>query len=476
MKKRPIVSALLAAVLLTSSWSPAAFAATIPAAAPQSVVQQVSISNLDQAKDAIHQALSNMSESVQLGQYGLTEQEFSDLYDAILREDPWLFYVEGCTFHVNRSGIVVDMIPRNTYDPATVQTMREELTQSMQAALSCIDPNMTATEKVVQVHNYLALTCAYDYENYQADTIPRSSYTAYGALVSRRAVCQGYSLAFELLMQQLGIPCAIVESDPMNHAWNAVQLDGTWYHVDVTWDDSAPDRPGRYSVDMLLTSDMKAGNNQNQHRNWEHMPSPAYSTILDNMDWGQFISQMETKYRSNTALTVDTSSYTCKKGSTYVFKVNASPNQIVVARPVDSNVARVKLLRAETDGSYYFQLEGLQQGNTEIEIIAESGRSTRFPLTVQGDLYQSDTTGQLTLNPGQTYYFKLTYNGSGPLVLPYVSSGNGIVGVKLAKTSGNYAIYAVTAAATANASGTQTYIYATPNGGTPVPQFSVRVA
>ena len=117
MKKRPIVSALLAAVLLTSSWSPAAFAATIPAAAPQSVVQQVSISNLDQAKDAIHQALSNMSESVQLGQYGLTEQEFSDLYDAILREDPWLFYVEGCTFHVNRSGIVVDMIPRNTYDP-----------------------------------------------------------------------------------------------------------------------------------------------------------------------------------------------------------------------------------------------------------------------------------------------------------------------------------------------------------------------
>ena len=96
------------------------------------------------------------------------------------------------------------------------------------------------------------------------------------------------------------------------------------------------------------------------------------------MDWRQFISQMETKYRSNTALTVDTSSYTCKKGSTYVFKVNASPNQIVVARPVDSNVARVKLLRAETDGSYYFQLEGLQQGNTEIEIMlkAEEARGS----------------------------------------------------------------------------------------------------
>lgn len=474
MNRKRIISVLFAALLLASSWGPAAFAETGPNASAASVVQQASVTNLDQAKEAIHRGLTDMSEKVSLLQYQLTEPQFSDLYDAILREDPWLFYVEGCTYHANRNGMVVDMIPRNTYDKATVQSMREELNQSMQAALSCIDPNMTATEKVVQVHNYLALTCAYDYENYQAGSIPRNSYTAYGALVGRKAVCQGYSLAFELLMQQLGIPCAIVESDSMNHAWNAVQLDGAWYHVDVTWDDSAPDQPGRYSADMLLTSDMKAGNSKNQHKDWTHLPSPAYSTLLDNMDWKQFISQMETKYRSNTTLTVDTSSYTCRKGSTYVFQVKASPNQIVVARPADEKVASVRLLRAETDGSCYFQLEGLQGGSTNIEITTESGKSTQFPLTVQGDLYKSDTTGQLTLHAGQTYYFKLTYHGSGPLVLPYVSTGNGAVGVQLAKTSGNFAIYAVTAAA--NASGAQTYVYATSNGGTPVPQFSVKVA
>lgn len=95
-------------------------------------------------------------------------------------------------------------------------------------------------------------------------------------------------------------------------------------------------------------------------------------------------------------------------------------------------------------------------------------------MTVKGELYQSDTSGQLTLHPGQTYYFKLTYNGGGSLILPHVRTGNGAVGVQLAKTSGNYAIYAVTAAA--NATGTQTYVYATPDGGVPVPQFSVKVA
>ena len=40
-----------------------------------------------------------------------------------------------------------------------------------------------------------------------------------------------------------GIPCVIVIGQGTNserteiHAWNYVQLDGTWYAVDCTWDD-----------------------------------------------------------------------------------------------------------------------------------------------------------------------------------------------------------------------------------------------
>lgn len=475
MRARRFVSVLLSAAIALSSWgATVSLAAEKPSGTAAAVTQTAPVNDLTAAKNAIHQTLTNMDASVSLSQYNLTEQQFSDLYDEVLREDPWLFYVEGCTYHASKAGIVVDMLPRNTYDKETVQKMTEELKKSMQAALSCIEPNMTATEKVVQVHNYLALTCAYDYDNYQTNSIPKDSYTAYGALVKRVAVCQGYSLAFELLMQQLGIPCAIVESDSMNHAWNAVQLDGSWYHVDVTWDDAAPDQPGQYSVDMLLTSDAKASNSENQHKDWTNLPEPAYSTILDNRDWKQFISQMETKYRSNTSLLVDTASYTCKKGATYVFKVQVSPGQIVVARPTDRTVARVELVSAEAGGTYYFRLEGLKAGSTNIEVIAESGKTVKFPLTVQGALYECDTSGRLTLQPGQTYYFKMTYTNPGALILPSVTTGNGAISVKLAKTQGNYAIYAVSAAA--NAAGQQTYVYATYGGGAPAPQFSVQVA
>ena len=34
-----------------------------------------------------------------------------------------------------------------------------------------------------------------------------------------------------------------------------VKIDGQWYHVDVTWDDPVPDKPGRVSHENFLRSD-----------------------------------------------------------------------------------------------------------------------------------------------------------------------------------------------------------------------------
>lgn len=67
------------------------------------------------------------------------------------------------------------------------------------------------------------------------------SFTAYGALVNGRAVCSGYSRAFKVIMDKLGIPCVLVsgygvsKTGYANHEWNYVQLDGKYYAVDTTW-------------------------------------------------------------------------------------------------------------------------------------------------------------------------------------------------------------------------------------------------
>ncbi len=59
-------------------------------------------------------------------------------------------------------------------------------------------------------------------------------------------VCDGYSEAFQLLMNMAGIPCVHVCAYPEDysegHQWNKVQLDGVWYNVDLTWADTSGSR------------------------------------------------------------------------------------------------------------------------------------------------------------------------------------------------------------------------------------------
>ena len=44
-------------------------------------------------------------------------------------------------------------------------------------------------------------------------------------------------------------------SDPLNHAWNLVKINGDWYHVDVTWDDPVGASKGYVSHENFLRND-----------------------------------------------------------------------------------------------------------------------------------------------------------------------------------------------------------------------------
>ena len=53
-------------------------------------------------------------------------------------------------------------------------------------------------------------------------------------------VCQGYACATQYLLRQLGIPSLIITgmANGQAHAWNIVELDGSYYHMDTTWGNS----------------------------------------------------------------------------------------------------------------------------------------------------------------------------------------------------------------------------------------------
>lgn len=99
----------------------------------------------------------------------------------------------------------------------------------------------TGSDKVENlkiVHDYLIDSIEYDVE------AGKNVYNVYGALVDKKAVCEGYARTYKLLLDEIGIPCIIAcgtgtnrTGETESHAWNYVQIDNTWYAIDVTWDD-----------------------------------------------------------------------------------------------------------------------------------------------------------------------------------------------------------------------------------------------
>ena len=89
---------------------------------------------------------------------------------------------------------------------------------------------MSDIQKEKVLHDYIASKVSYDHS--------LRNYTAYSALKSGKAVCQGYALLTYRLMQEADIPVHIVSGSVSTglHAWNKVKLDGKWYNVDTTWD------------------------------------------------------------------------------------------------------------------------------------------------------------------------------------------------------------------------------------------------
>ncbi len=201
-------------------------------------------------EEYIYQQMLKRETSIDVSTYQLPRDGWGDLVSGVLNEHPDLYFVKKdySAFH-NGTYIVSISV---TYDDTLDDTA---FGQNTAEALSNVSESMSDLEKVIILHDYLAVTCEYDYERLNNDTLPSTSYSAYGVLVNRMAVCEGYALAYKYLLNQVGIDCYMVTSASMNHAWNMVKLDGQYYQVDVTWDDPVWDRTGGAAHTYMLRSD-----------------------------------------------------------------------------------------------------------------------------------------------------------------------------------------------------------------------------
>ena len=112
--------------------------------------------------------------------------------------------------------------------------------------------HLSDVDKVMAVHDYLI-----DHIEYSN---PHIRSFAYGALIEGKAVCQGYAQSLAMILNKLNVECHTIVamtkgSNPVLHEWVRVKLDGEWYYIDLTWDDTpwAEDKNYKY---FLINTDM----------------------------------------------------------------------------------------------------------------------------------------------------------------------------------------------------------------------------
>lgn len=195
--------------------------------------------------------------------------------DAFYLDHPDLFYVDVyklCLTVGMQGDEYVAFLGRgradNYYNDNTVKSVAET-----QAAIVKYDAAINAVvdaaradssnvvEQIKFVNKQLSETIEYSYGAYEDkhNGITYNGYvgTAY-SIVEKEALCGGYSSAFKAVMDRLDIPCVLIPGSAFSgktvtdsvtgeelqpgyeaHMWNAVEIDGLWYGVDVTWNDTA---------------------------------------------------------------------------------------------------------------------------------------------------------------------------------------------------------------------------------------------
>ncbi len=242
-----------------------------------------------------------------VSQYNIPVSMVDKLIHYIYKDIPEAFHVQGMSYSYNPlGGNVLSLYPtyglsKTMYDYYLKQC--QDVAAVMTRGLD--DARLSDAEKALILHDRLAV-----YNEYDISCQAPYTYEMVGALVNRTSVCEGYSMAYSYLLDQVGIRNYYVTSELLNHGWNMVYIDGVPYHVDVTWDDPLTDTLGYVSHDNFLRSTggmLSTGHRKNGAYDFGTV---AQDTRYDNAYWQ--CSQTSFQLLDGQLYYVDASSYETK--------------------------------------------------------------------------------------------------------------------------------------------------------------------
>lgn len=142
------------------------------------------------------------------------------------------------------------VIPQNQCN-----AMIQQLNSKVSEIVGAMPSGLSELDRELYLVDYLEKHCVYDTAAV-TDSSRWKAFTSYGALVEGTVVCEGYSRSMQLLSSYAGLQCMLLtgQSSGVNHMWNLMKINGSWYHLDITWNDNNPTIYNFFNVtDAVIT-------------------------------------------------------------------------------------------------------------------------------------------------------------------------------------------------------------------------------
>lgn len=208
--------------------------------------------------------------------------QIDEVYQGFLYDHPEIFWLTGTyDYHASETAGVGEQADAVAVIPFAgsneeLEKMKAEFASAAGKLLSDIPKEESDGEKAALIYRHLVEGARY-VEEALYDPAFAAQHTAYGAVMERRAVCDGFALAYKYLLNREGIRCLVIPgtSDGEPHTWNTAFWDGAWHECDPTWE-VCSDESGTLEYFDLTTREMNR-----DHRREESMAALQIPTTPD---------------------------------------------------------------------------------------------------------------------------------------------------------------------------------------------------
>ena len=168
----------------------------------------------------------------------LAGEELYNVFFQMRLDHPEIFWVISFKYRYYKDSPNLIFIPEYLFDKNKIREHQKAMEARME---KLVRPAMKLSqwEKEKYVHDFIC-------ENVRYDKLKKPySHEIIGPLGQGVGVCEGIAKAVKVLLDALGVWCmiAICGNNPekgikYRHTWNIVKTEGTYYHLDATFDNS----------------------------------------------------------------------------------------------------------------------------------------------------------------------------------------------------------------------------------------------